>query len=356
MLAIDELPLFRSSSEILITVALAQCRKFLVRTIACAQGASAFPDGAQDRFLQAFLSLAGVNFFFRHNSELDCSLFGRHIALPVFSPLIEKYRHMQPMQFQEGHRLVELTDTSVTDSESDTAGQSEGNTNSHSDNWNNSATTTINDSEGTARDRQLLRETVSEARSQARAQQDGRGGATSTSQETTVNHSRTTGRSTGISRKQQLVPIIKTVDVCTNVTFFQKEELEAMGATLIANQRVGQAVLHASGCAPIQVTFPYAADPFAICPKFAKKKEAEHHAAQAKRRGFATIEQIQEQRQHLLATLMRRLTAIADERATHAIMPPNRTIAALPSPVATERVHGVILPSTNDPENTPLEI
>src|ERR1017187_5978219 len=100
ILAIDELPVFKSSADMLTTIALPQCRKYLVRTIACAQGTGELPDGAQARFLQAFLSLAAVNFFFRHNSEADCSLFGRHIALPVFSPLIEKYRHLQSMQFQ----------------------------------------------------------------------------------------------------------------------------------------------------------------------------------------------------------------------------------------------------------------
>src|SRR5687767_5755226 len=105
VLAIDELPVFRSSEQLLANVALPQCRKYLVRTIGCAQGASSFAEGADARLLQTFLSLAGTRLVFRHNSELDCTLFGRHIALPGYSPMIEKYRHHQPMQFQDGHDL-----------------------------------------------------------------------------------------------------------------------------------------------------------------------------------------------------------------------------------------------------------
>lgn len=353
ILAIDELPVFKSSGELLTTVALPQCRKYLLRTIACAQGATVFPEKTDDRLLQSFLSLAGTRLYFRHNSEMDCAFFGRHIALPVYSPMIVKYRHIQPTQFQDGHRLVELADRSVNDSETDTEGRSQGSTITETDTWNNSATTTVNDTLGTAHDRQVFRETVNEARSHARADQAGRGGTKGTSQENSVSRSRATGRSRGATYKQQLVPIINTKDVVTSVQFFNKEELDATGATVIANLRVGQAVLHTSGSAPVRVTFPFAADPFEMCPRFAKEKEAKHRAALEQLEGFATVKEIEEQRKLPLASLLQRLAAVAEKKTDSAkLLTSQPTVPVLGS---GDKPIIELLP-TNDPTNTPLEI
>lgn len=314
-LSVDELPVFKSSADILTFVNLPQSRKFLVRTLAAAQGSTLFVDRTDDRLLHAFLAMCKTKLFFRHNSAIDCSFFGQEIALPDYSPTRVKYAHYQPMQFQEGNEVQELTDVSQMHTATDTEGASHKTGRNQVANWNDTATTSRSDHKGETRDDNLLRQAVTEARADVAGRQTGRGGASGTTEENATNRSHAESSSRGITKKQQLVPIINTHDVCTSVTFYTKEELDATGATTLARLATGEAILLVAGHSPVKVQFPLTADPYAWAPKFAKKKEAEHQAQLWRRPEFATADVIQKERQLLLQALLRRLEALPSQQS-----------------------------------------
>src|SRR5207245_1924803 len=155
-------------------------------------------------------------------------------------------------QFQEGHDLLELVDTSdvITEGDAEAEGQATGAMQTH----------TWNEVDGRSQS-EMFRQAVREAQTKADSHQAGRGGATGTNKQDTKSHTRSKSHARGTTRKQQLVPIIKTKDIITSVAFFTKEELEAVSAALLANLPIGQAVLHVSGTMPGRVAFPLAEDP-----------------------------------------------------------------------------------------------
>src|SRR5205085_9688887 len=84
-LALDELPVFASSFELLEWLS-GQTRKFLARLVVCHQGVNRFPDRQDDRLLHAITSQCRTHLYFRHGSPVDAEFFGRIVALPEYDP------------------------------------------------------------------------------------------------------------------------------------------------------------------------------------------------------------------------------------------------------------------------------
>lgn len=333
-IGIDELPVFGSSSDLLISN-LAQQRKFLVRTIGCFQGANAFPNRTEDRLLNSFLSQCRTHLYFRHSSEQDCAFFGKHIALSDYNPLRVKHILKQSQQYQDGQDLVTLVDEAEGVSEGQESGGSTAHGTTATDSWNKDTSNTQTASTGRSRDEQLLRDTVSEARAEARADRAGTGGSSGTTATSGSNWSNTRSRSVSRTRKQTLVPRLKWREIVASIQFFTKEEQDAMKATTIACLRTGHAMLHVAGLPAAEVAFPLASDRWAKTPIFARKKEAEHQTMLELRPEFDTIEAVQEQRQRILNALLRRLSEIVSERPTNpTLLPP---VERLPPPLPPKK-------------------
>ena len=115
VIAIDELPVFRSSFE-LITNALPQVRKYLCRFAVAFQGAQLFEGRQEDRLLNALVSQCNAHFIFRHKNPVDAKFFGEVLKLPSFDTHKVKHVLTQLQQYQDGNEIVVLRDTSTSDS------------------------------------------------------------------------------------------------------------------------------------------------------------------------------------------------------------------------------------------------
>lgn len=125
-LMLDELPTFRASFEI-ITDALAQVRKFLCRFVVAFQGTQLFEERQNDRLLNALIGQCNVHFYFRHKNPVDAKFFAEILKLPTIETTKIKHELKQDQQYQDGHELVTLTDTSESVSEASQDGGSSSN-------------------------------------------------------------------------------------------------------------------------------------------------------------------------------------------------------------------------------------
>jgi hypothetical protein len=296
-LALDELPVFASSFDLLEWLA-GQTRKFLARLVVCHQGVSRFPGRQDDRLLHAITSQCRTHLYFRHGSPADAEFFGKILALPEHDPVRVRYTQRVPMQFQAGHRLVVLTDESDGTTESEGASDTTGAT---------ATTTETATAAETISDGRTLKDAVELARSEARTRSAARGtaAAAGTSASTTNSHSR--GRTRGVTRKQQLVPVVETRSVVTGVQFYAKEEWEAVKASGLTRLKTGEALLYVTGAPAVPVRFPLARDPYARTPAFGRKQEDRHQAAQEQSPAFASVAEIRAGREALVAALVRHL-------------------------------------------------
>jgi hypothetical protein len=98
----------------------------------------------------------------------------------------------------------------------------------------------------------------------------------------------------------------------SSVQFFTREELEAVKASDLSKLLTGEAFLHVTGAAAARVRLPLAVDPFTKTPRFGARKEAEHQALQDRHPAFATLAQIQAERQALVTALVEHLYALTD--------------------------------------------
>ncbi len=338
-LALDELPVFSASFELLAWLA-AQTRKFLCRLVVAHQGVGGFPERADDPLLQALASQMRTKLIFRHGSVADTDYFGSLLALPDYDPLKVKHILRTPQQFQVGHRLVVLED------ESEGANQSSGTSNASG--TTDTLTDTITDTTNSAH-AQTFKDLVEQSRNQSHGQSNAKGCSTATGSTKTQSNSQSSGTSRSITRKQQLVPILETRQVISSVQFLAREEQAAAKGTALTRLPTGAAFLYVTGQPAFPVLFPLAVDPFARAPKFARKKEAEHRAAQERSPAFATVAQIAFERETLVEALIEKLYAHLDSNTTE----PPAPLLALPP--ATRIVAMKTLPAEAPTKAGPAE-
>ncbi len=302
-LIVDELPVFRSSFELLLWIS-GQVRKFLARLVVCHQGVNLFPDRGEDRLLQAITGQCRTHLLFRHGLPSDVEFFGRLLALPTYDPLKIKHEQRVPMQFQVGHRIAELYDESAGTNSSTGSSATNGSTQTVGE----SSSQSFSSSDG---------RTLVEAVERARSEVEGRSAGSSTSSNSGTQQSTTQNASTGTTRsrtkKQQLVPVIETRSVVTSVQFFTREEQEAEAARDLTKLATGQALLYVSGTPATPVQFPLSVDPYAKTPQFGRKKVATHRATQERQPAFATLAEMRSERDRMLRSLVTQLHALIEE-------------------------------------------
>jgi len=316
---IDELPVFARASGPLLIRALCEIRKFLTRFILSHQGTQRFPERTDDPFLNTIVSQCGVRIYFRHSNPKDADFFGSILALPSLDPLRVKHEQRTPMQFQEGHDLVILTDSSESSSTAEQQGTSQttGTTESTSREEGRSDGDSSGDSTSTQRDEDRLRESVTDARSRttstSRTLTTGTSSANTTQSGT--NSSTTTSQTTAVTRKQTLVPRIVMRNIVTSVQFYPLDEQRQLPATKLASLRTGTAFVHVSGRGVAQVQFPLSNVPFARTPNFARRKQVEFWRELVCRAEYAAPEAILEERNRLLDQLLIELQRLAPDEA-----------------------------------------
>ena len=295
-LMIDELPTFRSSFEI-ITSALAQVRKFLCRFVVAFQGTQLFEERQQDRLLNALVGQCDVHFYFRHKNPVDAKFFAEIIKLPSIETTKTKHELKQEQQFQDGHELVTLLDTSENTSEASQDGGSSANAVSQTDSTSNGSSNSSGTSQGESINR------VTNAVEQARGEQSGnsRQSGTNSSQSSAHGNTQTNGASwsrtqtqgSSVTRKQSLVPRLRTRQIVTSVQFYSTDEQFLEVARDIAVLPRGTCFLYIAAQGVSRVQLPLARSPIAGLPRYAAKKLAELRHDIFLRPEFETPENLQ---------------------------------------------------------------
>jgi hypothetical protein len=361
---VDELPVFAQASGPLLIRALCEIRKFLTRFILAHQGTQRFPERTDDPFLNTIVSQCGVHVYLRHINPKDATFFGEILALPDLDPLRVKHEQQTPMQFQDGHDLVVLTDTSEGSSTAEQHGTSQTTGTTDSTSQSEGRTDGDGSSSGTStqRDEDRLRETVNQARSKTSARTSNSNTSSATSSQNGTSASTTTSHTFGKTHKQTLVPRIVTRNIVMSVQFYSLEEQRQVPATKLAGLRTGAAFLHVSGRGVAEVGFPLARDPFVGIPKFAKRKEAEFWQDLLARPEYAAPASILKARQRMLDELLVQLQRLAPFESL-VLGPANqRHISERQSPTegASARLRPaeapVLLPLEEDEPNAPWRI
>lgn len=310
--AIDELPVFHACSSLLggSQGALTQVRKFLLRFLCCHQGALNFPNGKEDRLLNNLIGQCGVGIYLRHANPTDARFFGEIVALPQYDPMKVKHKLVQSQQYQAGNQLVTLVDESMgsSDGESQGGGESEGVT--ATDSWNTDEARTTTESHGETRDDESLRQAVTNARTTARSQRNGRGGSTAKQSTTSSSWQRTSSTTKSQTWKQTLVPILKWRDVLTSVTFFTAEEQLLEAASRFPRLATGTAIVRVSGKGVAEVRFPLIRNPFRNTPKYFARKLAAFQQECMQLPGTMAPRSILEARNSILNELLAQLNAL----------------------------------------------
>ncbi len=267
---LDELPTFRSSFDI-ITTALAQVRKFLCRFVVAFQGTQLFDERQQDRLLNALIGQCDMHFYFRHKNPVDAKFFSEIIKMPSLEMHKVKHEQTQQQQYQDGHELVTLVDTSENTSEASQDGGSSSNAVS------NTNTTSTGSGESFGESTSL----VANAVSQARGEQSNRSSSASSSAaqgQTETNGaswSRTQTTGSSVTRKQTLVPRLRTRQIVTSVQFYSTEEQFLEAARDFTTLPRGTCFLYLAGQGVYRVRLPLAKSPISDLPRYAAKKIAE---------------------------------------------------------------------------------
>ncbi|MFN0019464.1 MAG: type IV secretory system conjugative DNA transfer family protein [Pirellulaceae bacterium] len=284
---LDELPVFQSSFD-LITRALGQVRKFLVRFVCAFQGTQLFAERTQDRLLNALIGQCSVHLLFRHKNPVDARFFADLLHLPSADPWKQKHVLRQEQQYQDGHDLVTLTDESENWSEANqrgssrTDGESQSSASSRSDSSSRGETIT--------EDERRLASAARHARSEQSGSSRSDSSSTGTSHSDSQSESSTRSTGGGRSFKQTLVPRIRNRSVITSVQFLSLEEQATIKASEITNLPIGTALAYIAGHGISRVAFPLAMDHLVRTPKFAARKLAELWAFAMCRQGFETPE------------------------------------------------------------------
>jgi hypothetical protein len=260
---LDELNEFEASAPLLTRLARFG-RKYLTRAVCAHQGTQFFVERTDSRLLNALVGQSGVRVLFRHTNPSDRRYFAEVLTRP--NPWAVKHTLSQEQQYQDGNELMILNDESESWSDAQQQGSS-------------AATGTsdqLTDSTGASQSRQSPpaaqeRTVVAATQGQARAR--------GSSQTDTASESQTQTHGGGRTRRQVLVPRMRSRKIVTSVQFLTRDEHLGLEENTIADLRVGQARVNFSGQPPLTVQFRLAQPPFIATPKFAAKKLAAVRAA-----------------------------------------------------------------------------
>jgi len=319
----DELPVFRPSFK-LIERCLRVVRKTLTRIFGFHQGVHGFPERDSDPLLRNLVGQTGIKAIFGHVDPVDANFFGEILALPNLDPLLERFRHTEREQYQDGWQVWTLVDQTFVASYADMEGRGFSEGVDEAENWSwtlnrsntqtltnqvgasdshaESKTETESSHEGVIEDQSLVaaayRNASGSAKGSSAGTQDsttnnrstaladaaqqgasaGGGGARSRSRQDSGAWQHTNSSSHSISYRQQLVPIMRWREVLRIIEFLSFEDQIRMTASDVARQRTGQCFLYVSGIGVLQVQIPLAKDPFKRTPKTLAKRLQEFFA------------------------------------------------------------------------------
>ena len=342
---IDELPVFKSSSSLLIA-ALAQIRKFKLRVIAAHQGCNMFPERTEDRLLHAFVSQCRTHFYFRHGNFADAEYFGKIIELPTIDLLKVKHEHWDKEQYQAGREIVSLTDRSETSTTTEQHGGSDATGLTSTDTSTNTTTRTETRSDSLSHDAQALRDAVTGAHAVASGSSAANGHSNATSNTHTDTWSNSTAQGTTTTFKQTIVPKMAWRDVLRSIQFFSADEQFIMGASNLASLDTGRAIMYVSGRGASHMAFPHVRDPFERVPKFGRKRVEQHRTTLAARPEHDTFEAIERQRSEIVQMLVNHLNGLATGELPSPSLVSSRR--ALPEPGDADHGHTTTHADTAD--------
>lgn len=330
-LVLDELPTFRASFEI-ITNALAQVRKFLCRFVVAFQGTQLFEERQNDRLLNALIGQCDVHFYFRHKNPVDAKFFGEIIKLPSIDTKKVKHEQRQEQQYQDGHELVTLFDSSenLSAANQDGSSVSDGTTNTDTTSTGTTETTGTSTGESTS----FVANAVEQARNEqsGKSNQSGNTSGHSSAQGTTQtsgkNWSKTMTRGMSVTRKQSLVPIIRTREIVTSVQFYSTEEQFLEAARDIALLPCGTCFLYVAAKGVSRVVLPLARNPLGGLPKYSAKMLGQLRKLVFSRPEFSTPDELLRLRQEFEARLIDYLSET--NRSSQALLTDARTVLILP--------------------------
>lgn len=339
-LFVDELPLFAASSN-LIRESVTQVRKFRLHFCCAHAGTQFFPDGKDDKLLNGLTGACRVHVLFRHQHETDATYFAKLVKLPDLDPWKVKHVQKVPTQFQDGHDLMVLTDSTENWSDADQQGSAEasGSTDTRTESTGRHDDTGLTRS--TSQEELALRRTVSEARAEATGTSASTAHAQGSTRTTTASSSRTQTRGGGRTFKQTLVPRLVVREIVTSIQFFTPDEQFTLAASELSSFPIGTALLYIAGKGSIRVAFPLPKQPYRMAPKFGVKKLRQLRTFVFDRPEYDSPAKIQNERTRFLQSLARRLTALLYER--------QRLARVLPAPDASP----MILPERPDTETDP---
>ena len=246
-----------------------------------------------------------AHYYFRHADPVDAKFFGEVVTLPTLNPKRIKHVLTQEQQYQDGNDLVVLDDFADNWSASETHGTATA--------LATSDTTT--DTAGTSQAiRKVLGPATAAARQEVNAHTNSLAHATGTTQTETSSQSQTAGRGGSHTRRQTLVPRLKSRTVITGVQFFPIEEQKIEGAVELSGLPVGTALEYIAGKRARRVRFPLSRNPLARTPKYARKKRAEFERLLAARPEYAAPAEIMAARQDFQQRLVAHLRSITVEQ------------------------------------------
>jgi hypothetical protein len=307
---IDELPLFKSSSPLLMQT-MPLVRKLLLRWVVSFQGAFVFPKGTEDPLLNLAIGQCGAHFVFGHGNHKDCDFFARQAGAKHFDPYRRKHTETTPVQLQKGREILVTYDEAVNWSEANQEGaaQATGRT--------ETSTFTQNTGTGSQKSEQVtaaLAKAVTEARSTREGHSTAdAAGTTSTN---TSSWSNTTSRGGSRTKKQTIQPIIETQYI-EHITFMSAEEQYLELASEISEFPAGRCIIHRRGIETAIVQLPMVQSRLALTPKYAAKKLAELRRRILSLPIFRSVEQIANQMRLFTTRLVRHLESKPQHPTDH---------------------------------------
>lgn len=314
-LFLDELPVFASCFTLLTKTFLPQTRKFLARGVFAHQGVNFFPDRTEDRLLNALVGQCRTHIYFRHANPIDARYFAEIIKLSSLDPYQVKHVLKTPQQYQDGREIVTLTDEGENWGTADQTGSStataDSSTQSHSE---TSSRSNSNSTSTSTRTEDLLEQAVTNARGETTGSSSTVTDASGTTNTQTNSASTTRSRGGNRTRKQTLVPRLKTRDIVSSVQFLSTDEQLVEAAGRISEYPIGSAAMHVAGQGTSVVSFPLPKNPFPGTPKFAVKKLQQLRQMIAVRPEYDTFAAIAAQREMFRQSLARHLHALCAQR------------------------------------------
>ncbi len=351
----DELATFKASA-FLIEEVLKEIRKMKTRFIGAFQGVTAFPERQDDPLLQS-MAQCGTTFIFKHKLPLDADYFANLTALPQYDPTKVKFEYWEEQQYQDGNEVVTLEDQSESRGEKHsknkgtsqvkgkTTTQSTEKATGHSDSsqvgQSNTSQSGKAEASGDVRSwndaskgKTLFPDAISQQNSTStnelsstgtqsartntnqNTQSEGTSIADSVQETKSEGEDHGTNQSTGITRKQQLVPIQKWRDILKFMEFFSAEEQVRLDAARIARLQPGEALMLTADGNVQQVRIPLPTEPFAKEPSWGKSKLKHFLAELSYRPQAISVSKLLEYRQQFEQVLPRLIEQSKTQRGS----------------------------------------